>query len=95
MQNGQGFEVGDFRVRVGEVRQGMGGAIQGRGVVVELEYLGGGEEGEEDWDTAESAIRAFWAGLGVPGAREFIRIQGVEEGWGVIRQWCEVLRMRG
>lgn len=84
MSHGQGFEVGDFRVRVGEVRQGIGGTVQGRGVVAEVEYMGGEEE------EGEGMIRAFWEGLGVRGAREV-----GEEGWGDVRRWCEVLRLRG
>ena len=86
--------MGDFRIRVGEVRQGVGGTVHGRGVVVEVEYLGE-EGGEEEWEEGERVIRAFWEGLGVRGGREVVRVPGVEEGAGEVRQWCEVLRLRG
>ena len=94
VNNGQGFEVGDFRVRAGEVKQGQGpgGAQQARGVIAEITWLA---EKDEDWVIVESVIRAFWEGLDINGAREYIRVAGVEESFSTIRQWCEGLRLRG
>lgn len=91
ISNGQAFEAGDFRVRLGEVRQGQGGASQGRGTIIELEWMGGDQN---DWETAEGIIGGFWKGLDVQGARELIKVAGVEEGFSNVRQWCEVLRLR-
>ena len=88
--NGQYFEVEDFRLRIGEVRQGQGGAQQNRGVVVEVERIGGAD----DWDTVEDDVKSFWAGLEFKGAKEFIRVPGVETDLANIRQWCEALRLR-
>lgn len=81
-------------MRIGEVRQGVGGTVQGRGVVAEVEWVGGGEEEEGE---GEGMIRAFWEGLGVGGAREVGVGAGEEgmDGWGDVRRWCEVLRLRG
>ena len=46
---GVGFEVGDFGVRIGEVRQGVGGgALMVRGAVVEVEWRGGRGGGSGD-----------------------------------------------
>ena len=89
--NGQAFEAGDFRVKLGEVKQGQGGASQARGTIVELEWMGGDQD---DWETAEGVIGAFWKGLDVQGARELIKVAGVQEGFSNVRQWCEVLRFR-
>ncbi|KAK3177114.1 hypothetical protein OEA41_008442 [Lepraria neglecta] len=92
--NGQAFEVGDFRVRVGEVRQGGGGGGQiGKGAVCEVEWVG--VEGEEEWEAAGPVITGFWEGLGIRGARRVFGVPGLAKGEGSVRQWCEVLRVRG
>jgi len=92
--NGLALEVGDFRVRVGDVRQGSGGGAQmGRGTVVEIQWVGG-EEGEQDWESAEAVIGGFWDGLGVSGARKVFWVPGLAEGEGSVRQWCDILRIR-
>lgn len=94
MVNGHALEVGDFRVRIGDVRQGGGGGAQmGRGTVVEIQWVGGGE-GVVDWDSAEAVIGGFWDGLGVRGARKVFSVPGLAEGEGSVRQWCDVLRIR-
>ena len=89
--NGQAWEIGDFRVRVGEVRQG-GSAQQSRGVVVEVEWEGGEAD---DWESAEGVIRGFWDALGVKGSRECLVVAGMEDGFAGVRRWAEVLRLRG
>ena len=88
--NGQHYEVGEFRVRMGEVRQGQGGVQQIRGVAVEVEWNGGAE----DLDVAEDEIKSFWAGLEFKGTREFFRVPGAETDLANVRQWCEALRLR-
>lgn len=99
--NGQGFEIDDFRVRIGEVRQagggvGGGGPGQmmgiGKGAVCEVEWVGG-EEG--DLEGAGEVIAGFWEGLGVKGGRKVYEVPGVREGDGSVRQWFEGLRVRG
>ena len=94
------FEVDDFRVWIGEVRQagvgGGGGAAQmGKGAVCEVEWIGGGVDGEEDWEGAGAVIAGFWEGLGVKGGRRVFEVAGLGEGDGCVRQWCEGLRVRG
>lgn len=92
--HGHALEVGDFRIRVGDVRQGSGGGAQnGRGTVVEVQWVGS-EEGEEDWESAEAVIGSFWDGLGVRGARKVFWVPGLAEGEGSVRQWCDILRIR-
>jgi len=98
--NGSGYEVEDFRIRVGEVRQGHGG--QARGVVVEIGWLAGDNgEGEAqdsaDWEMGQAVIRAFWEKLEVPNGREYIAVPGVGTGKGMDleRQYFDLLRLRG
>jgi len=92
--NGHAFEIDDFIVRVGEIRQGIGAAsLMGRGAVCEVQW-NAPEEDEEDWMTAESVIKGFWDGLGIAGARECFWAPGLGEGEGSVRQWCEILRTR-
>ena len=91
--NGQAFDIaGNFRVLIGEVKQGLQGTQLGRGVVVEVQWLD--DEGEEQWDEGEEVIRAFWASLGLKGAKECLHVAGKEDGFVNVRQWCEILRLR-
>lgn len=95
VNNGYAFEIGDFRVRIGDLRQGAGGGAQmGKGVVVEIQWIGSGGGGEEDWDSAEAVIGSFWDSLGVRGARKVFWVPGLGEGEGSVRQWCDIMRIR-
>ncbi len=91
LSNGQAFEIGDYRIRIGELRQGA--TSLGRGVVVEVEWTGGWEE--EGWENGELAIKSFWDQSHVADAKEFFQVPGIERGCGTVRQWCEMLRFRG
>ena len=94
--NGLAFEMEDFRVRVGEVRQGQSALV--KGTVVEVEWLAaadGEPEEESDWDTAQLVIRAFWETLGIEGAREVMRVPGSgKRAFDLVNQYCQVLRSR-
>lgn len=94
--NGVAFEVEDFRVRVGEVRQGQTALV--KGTVVEVEWLAAADadsEEDTDWDTAQMGIRAFWDTLGVEGAREVVRVPGSgNKGFDLVGQYCQLLRSR-
>lgn len=103
VSNGATFEVGDLKVRVGELKQGYGGGTQmARGAVCEVEWAaaeavqdkGVASAEVEDWKSAESIIRTFWVALGVKAAREVFLVPGLEHGHGSARQWCEILRIR-
>lgn len=90
------FEIGEFRVRVGELRQGgSGGGQMGRGAVCEVAWVGeeAGPE-QEDWEAREVVVKGFWEGLALRGAREVYWVPGLGDGEGTIRQWCELLRPR-
>ena len=91
VNNGQAFEAGDFRVKVGEVRQGQGSSQQSKGLIVELEWMSGNEN---DWAFAEPIIMGFWKGLEIRGAKEYLWNQEFIGGFGTIIQWCEALRVR-
>lgn len=96
VSNGTAYEMEDFHVRVGELRQRQSAQI--KGVVVEVEWLAGGHGGpeeESDWDTSELIIRAFWDALGIEGAREFIRVPGLGKGrFDLVSQYCQLLRVK-
>lgn len=96
MRNGLAFGVGGVVVRVGEVVHGGSAGVGARGVVVEVGWRGGGGEGEEGEGESDGMgfVQAFWDSLGVKGARECVSVPGMGEGFGVVRQWCEVLRIR-
>ena len=70
---------------------GTGGAALGRGVVVEIEWT---EEDGNGEDGGAGLVQAFWDTLGVKGARECVNVAGMAEGFGCVRQWIEVLRIR-
>lgn len=69
-----------------------GGGLGGEEGEVGTEEEGSGQ-GEEERDGL-GLIQAFWDSLGVKGARECVGVPGMGEGFGVVRQWCEVLRIR-
>ncbi|KAI9723295.1 MAG: hypothetical protein M1812_001178 [Candelaria pacifica] len=107
VSNGSSYELQDFKVRLGEVKQGQN-AIH-KGVIAELEWVAGSgndiweaENAAEtnDWEAGELVIRALWEGLDISGSREMIRAPGVgqedEKGKGMdlARQYCEILRLR-
>lgn len=91
VSNGQVFDVGDFRIMLGEVKQGHGGTQQTKGVAVEIEWRSGDEN---DLVTGEEVIKSFWAALDLKDAKEFIRVPGFDEGFGNVRQWCDALKLR-
>lgn len=94
--NGHAFEIGNFRVRVAELRQGgSGGGQMGRGAVCEVAWVGEDtEQDKEGWEAGEEVIKSFWEGLALRGAREVYWVPGLGDGEGTIRQWCELLRPR-
>ncbi|KAL8853170.1 MAG: hypothetical protein Q9221_002052 [Calogaya cf. arnoldii] len=94
--DGLAYDIGEFRVRAGELRQSVGGAQLTRGVIVELTHLGEGGAAH-DGSEKEENITAFWDELGVKGAREFKGSRGEkgEDGFGDVRLWSLVLLLKG
>lgn len=86
---GHAYEVGDFRVRFGDVRQGQGGAQQIRGTVIEIE-----SSIDASSSDAEEAIKSFWASLGIKGAKEYTKSAGPKYGLNDIGLWFEAMRSR-
>ena len=91
VSNGSVFEIGDFRIRIGEVRQGQGGTQQVRGSICEIEWISGDDS---EGVTGEDVIKSFWTALEIRGAREYTTVVGIDDGFGNVRQWCEALRLR-
>ncbi|CAG8045597.1 unnamed protein product [Penicillium salamii] len=84
--NGVVYDVGDFRVRLGDVRQTFPTA-RVRGTVVEIEWRGPSivegefagiqeEDADAEYAATEELIREFWGKLGIQG-REAILVPGV------------------
>lgn len=99
--NGLAYEVGDFRIRAGELRQGVGSSQVPRGIIVEINWVGGGgggggaEDSDRMEEEVEGVIKGFWEPLGISGAKELFHVAGFAEGNGTVRQWVEMLRLRG
>lgn len=95
MVDGLAYEIGDFKIKAGELKQGVGGAQLVRGVVVEVTYLG--ETGpEHDGVQAEEMIMAFWDELDMKGAKEFRGDERKEEdGVDNVRLWSMALLLKG
>ncbi|KAL8831492.1 MAG: hypothetical protein Q9191_000833 [Dirinaria sp. TL-2023a] len=93
VRNGQAFQVADYNIRIGELVQGYGpGAALARGAIVEIAWTGG--QGKEPVEEPEAFVQAFWESLEIKGARESVHVAGLGEGDGLVRQWCEALRIR-
>ena len=94
VRNGQAFEVGEFSIRVGELRQGVpGGNALVRGIVVEIGWAVEDDEREAEEGEGVEMVKAFWDELGIASARQFVaRVGGEEEE--EIQLWCEALRLR-
>ncbi|KAL8998670.1 MAG: hypothetical protein Q9169_002331 [Polycauliona sp. 2 TL-2023] len=93
---GLAYQIGEFRIKAGELRQGVGGAQLVRGVVVEVVHSGE-DEGAQDRSQTEDMITAFWDELGVSEAKEF-RAGGenkVEDGFEDVRLWSALLMLKG
>lgn len=90
--DGSTMEVGGFRIRAGELRNDIGKAQVVRGVIVEVTYVGQGDD-IQDGEDGEEMVMAFWEELGVKGAREFksSEIAEMNDGFGDVRLWCKVL----
>ena len=94
--HGVTFEAGNFRIRVGDIKQGLGANNQlPRGAVCELEMLEPPDAIEPiEQDVGRILIRSFWQSLDVKNAREVLEVAGSQEGEAGIRQWFEILRFR-
>ncbi|KAL9583521.1 MAG: hypothetical protein Q9212_002661 [Teloschistes hypoglaucus] len=91
--DGLSYQVGDFRIRVGEVRQGIGGSQLVRGVTIEIALISQRDDGVESREETEQMIMSFWEGLGLTGAKNFFsdRERGDFED---VRLWCRMLTLK-
>ncbi|KAI9736985.1 MAG: hypothetical protein M1834_000574 [Cirrosporium novae-zelandiae] len=92
------FEVEDYKIRLGDIKQPQNGHV--RGCVIDIEWAPAqadkGENNDIELDVAsgQAAIRSFWQGLDVPGAKEFINVPGLGKGdFDLVRQYLEMLRL--
>ena len=96
VSNGMAFEVGGFRIRIGELKQGYGGGTTlSRGAICGIEVVESeGQDAEKEMESNQALIRGFWEGFDIKGAREVYDVPGMVEGDIAVRQWCELLRLR-
>lgn len=87
------YQVGDFRIRVGEVKQGIGSSQLVRGVAIELAFMNPDEGGLESCDGATQMIMTFWEELSLTGAKEFFSDRE-DDGFQDVRLWCRMLTLR-
>lgn len=103
VMQGAAYEIDEFRIRVGDLRQ-ITPRQQMRGTVVEIEWIGNGEgndDKEEDLEGGEVLIQAFWENLGMEFGekqivREFVTPPGLRrDQLASVRLFVELLRLRG
>jgi len=105
VEGGAGFQLrdGEWRVRIGDAKVSIGqGQGRVRGVIVELESAGDGDEADLDWAAREKTLRSLWdalvrgSGVNMDGLRVVVKVPGVEEGEGrdmvLVRQYMELLK---
>jgi TATA-binding related factor (TRF) of subunit 20 of Mediator complex len=97
VDGGTSFIIGDWKVRVGELRI-TGGQGQGRvrGCICEVEFLFGDDDEEEDHEEIEGLAKAFFEGLiqGSDVDLAGMRIVGTAAGKEnkLVRQYMELLK---
>ncbi|KAL9594726.1 MAG: hypothetical protein Q9219_006865 [cf. Caloplaca sp. 3 TL-2023] len=89
------FVVGELRVRVGELKQGLGGTHLVRGVLAEVAMIGP-EHQRPGWQLENETIQTFWRELDMKGAREIIgnRVDEQRDGFEDVRLWCRALILK-
>lgn len=97
VDGGLAFELKDWRVRLGELKQSGAQGPRSRGWVVEIACKETEEEANEE--KFQDEVRDFWADVGkdVDGMKIFTTQQqdiGGDNKFASIKLWMEVLRMR-
>ena len=98
VDGGFGIEFGDWRIRIGEVRQtaGGGGQTRVRGCVVEITLISGDDEEDDiSAEDRETLFGGLWEQLDLEGGRPFVNVPGVggeDKGLDLIRQYMDLLR---
>lgn len=88
VQNGATYSGGSFTVEIGEVRalrEAQGGGFSSPGVVVCVSTIAGGEEGVDNEDAEEKAIKGLQNGDGAETDFEFAQAT-IRDLWGKIRE---------
>lgn len=103
--HGATFEVGDFRIRIGDLKPGSasaGTSQKSRGAVCEIEWIDTEntqsdrtiEDQEKYWQNAEPMIKEFWDSLEVKGARQVFPVADLGDELSTARQWFDILPQR-
>ena len=93
--DGQAYETGGLRTRIGEIKQGAAGAQLVRGVIVEVSYVGQ-DAALLGKSSVETIISGFWEQLGVNEAKPYFRPDSGEkaDGFEDVRLWCRALLLK-
>ena len=104
VDNGIGYQFGDFSIRIGEIRQMSAGQLRPRGVVIEASLPSGAVNAEDmESDDVERIsaqakdfiIQGIWEQMGLQGGRSFVNVPGMDQGpadLDVVRQYMELLK---
>lgn len=103
--HGATFEVGDFRIRIGDLKPGApsaGNTQKPRGAVCEIEWIDTENTQpartfgyqETYWQIAEPIIKEFWDSLEVNGARQVFSVADLGDELSTARQWFDILPQR-
>ena len=91
--NGVEYNVGEFKIRLGELRQ-ISGQQQLRAVICCIET-----SSMADGSATRAALSDLWAAIGFTNIKEAFGTYSInpttEEGFDEVRLWCDVLRLRG
>lgn len=80
-------------MRVGEVRQGIGGSQLVRGVAIEIALTSQRDDRVESREETEQMIMSFFEELGLTGAKTFLSDR--EHGdFQDVRLWCRMLTLK-
>jgi len=101
--NGVEYNVGEFKIRLGELRQISGQQQTVRAVICCIETSSMADGGDNGPGSNGSATRAalsdLWAAIGFANIKEAFGTYPIdsttEEGFDEVRLWCDVLRLRG
>jgi hypothetical protein len=108
--DGTAYTVGEFTVRLGELRQ-VGGPPTPRGVICYIQADSGiadketkdatpetPEQTKREDETTRAAMESLWDRIGYPGAKEPSIPDATDgattDGFNDIRMWCDLLKLR-
>jgi hypothetical protein len=109
IQNGMAYDIGEYIVRMGELKQ-VTAQNTTRALIVCIQSNAGpgqetkltqrpdadtGAKEEQEWQLRKEEVQKFWKTFGIEGAREAYYVSKLgDDEFEEIRLWCDVLRLR-